>query len=261
MFFDLDDTLLWDEKSIQEAFDLTCEAASKQFGVDAKALEDAVRKEARALYASYETYPFTQMIGINPFEGLWGTFDDPGEQFQQMKKIVPTYQKEAWTKGLAQLGIEDEAAGELLARTFIDNRIASPFLYEETFDVLDALKGRYQLVLMTNGAPSLQRKKLEITPELLPYFDHILISGEVGVGKPDVHIFKEALGLCDVQAEEAIMVGDNRMTDILGANRVGIPSVWINHHGAERSEVEPTYEIKRLNGLLEILEKSVELNR
>ena len=29
------------------------------------------------------------MIGINPFEGLWGTFDDPGNSFQKMKEIVP----------------------------------------------------------------------------------------------------------------------------------------------------------------------------
>ena len=43
------------------------------------------------------------MIGINPFEGLWGTFDDAGESFQKMKGIVPTYRREAWTRGLARI--------------------------------------------------------------------------------------------------------------------------------------------------------------
>ena len=52
VLFDLDDTLLWDDRSVQEAFDATCEAAAAQTGVNAKALEEAVRREARALYES-----------------------------------------------------------------------------------------------------------------------------------------------------------------------------------------------------------------
>lgn len=74
VFFDLDDTLLWDQKSVKEAFVATCTYASGKYNLKPEELEEAVRKEARELYASYETYEFTQMIGINPFEGLWGDF-------------------------------------------------------------------------------------------------------------------------------------------------------------------------------------------
>ena len=42
------------------------------------------------------------------------------------------------------------------------------------------------------------------------------------------------------------MVGDNLMTDVLGASRVGIKTVWINRHDKERNEVIPTYEITHL---------------
>ena len=98
---------------------------------------------------------------------------------------------------------------------------------------LTFLKVKYKLVLLTNGSPSLQQTKLEITPEIAPYFDHIIISGAFGKGKPDPSIFHHALAQCDVTAEEALMVGDNLMTDILGASRVGIPSVWINRENNE----------------------------
>ena len=54
----LDDTLLWDDRSVKEAFKATCDYASQQTGVDAEKLEEAVRKEARKLYESYETFPF-----------------------------------------------------------------------------------------------------------------------------------------------------------------------------------------------------------
>jgi len=52
------------------------------------------------------------------------------------------------------------------------------------------------------------------------------------------------------------MVGDNINTDILGAVRTGIPSVWINRKGKERNkEIAPTYEITSFSELKVILEK------
>lgn len=254
IFFDLDDTLLWDQKSVKEAFVATCLAAQKKHGVDPDLLEEAVRKEARELYASYETYPFTQMIGINPFEGLWGNFLDDEDNFRKMKDIVPNYRKDAWTKGLQTLGVNDPDFGLELAERFPAERRKTPFVYEDTFQVLDKLKGKYKLLLLTNGSPDLQNTKLEITPEIAPYFDQIVISGAFGKGKPDPSIFLHALELMNLKNDEVLMVGDNLMTDILGASRAGINSVWINRHDKERNEVIPDYEIQHLEELFPILD-------
>ncbi|MCK1997627.1 HAD family hydrolase [Psychrobacillus psychrodurans] len=254
IFFDLDDTLLWDNKSVSVAFQKTCSYAATQVNVDPLALEQSVRAEASALYDTYETRPFTQMIGINPFEGLWGTFDDPSEDFQKMKSTIPAYQQLAWTSGLEKLGIENEDLGKELAEYFPKMRKESPFVYEDTYEVLDQLKGKYVLLLMTNGSPSLQNIKLEITPEISPYFDHILISGAFGKGKPDPAIFEHALEITGLTADEVLMVGDNLMTDILGSSKVGMQSVWINREGKPISEeVKPTYTIENLHELLTLL--------
>lgn len=253
VFFDLDDTLLWDQKSISEAFKATCRYAAEMYEIDPEELEESVRASAQELYASYETYEFTKMIGINPFEGLWGNFPDEGTEFAKMKEIVPGYRKEAWTNGLLKLGINDSAFGEELGERFPLERKKRPFLYEETFKVLDALKGDYRLLLLTNGSPDLQNTKLTITSELVPYFEKIVISGAFGRGKPYAAIFEYALSLMDLKSDEAIMVGDNLMTDILGASRVGMKSVWINRHEKERNEVIPTYEITHLEELFSIL--------
>ncbi|WP_285768388.1 HAD family hydrolase [Peribacillus sp. SI8-4] len=255
VFFDLDDTLLWDQKSVKEAFVATCEAAREKYDINAGELEEAVRKEARQLYSSYDTYAFTQMIGINPFEGLWGDFNDDHDEFRKMAEIVPAYRNEAWTKGLKALGIDDPELGLELAERFPAERRKKPFIYEESFQVLDELKGKYKLLLLTNGSPQLQNTKLEITPELVPYFDHIVISGAFGRGKPDASIFEHALKMMELDKDEVLMVGDNLMTDILGATRVGIKSVWINREDKKRNEVLPTYEIKHLEEIFPILEK------
>ncbi|GKV54753.1 putative uncharacterized hydrolase YsaA [Sporosarcina sp. NCCP-2222] len=256
VLFDLDDTLLWDKKSIATAFENTCNYAADITDVDPARLEKSVRQKARELYSSYRTYDFTQQIGINPFEGLWGTFDDPGEMFQLMKEWIPTYQKEAWTKGLLMEGVEDTELGAKLAERFREERIRSPFVYEETFSVLDHLKGSYELVLITNGSPSLQQQKLAITPELAPYFDHIVISGAVGKGKPDRAIFQFVLDQIGRTPSECIMVGDNHLTDILGANGIGMKSVWINREEkSPHPDIHPTYEIDHLEKLFLILDE------
>ncbi|MBO7746047.1 HAD family hydrolase [Paenibacillus sp. MWE-103] len=255
VLFDLDDTLLWDDRSVQEAFDATCEAAAALTGVDAKALEEAVRREARALYESYETFPFTKMIGINPFEGLWANFlEGEQEEFRKLQALAPGYRKDAWTRGLKALGVNDEALGAELAEQFPAERRKRPYVYDETFAVLNELKGKYKLLLLTNGSPDLQREKLAGVPDIVPYFDHIVISGEFGKGKPSADIFRHALERLGIEPEHGIMVGDKLTTDILGANTIGMTSVWVNRHGAMRTDdIIPTHEIKHLAELLPLL--------
>lgn len=256
IFFDLDDTLLWDQQSVKEAFRETCEWAAEQASADCSDLEQAVREEARKLYAGYSTHAFTQMIGINPFEGLWGRFDDSGDDFQQLKEVAPGYQQKAWTLGLKRIGIDEPTLGKRLAEYFPEARKRNPILYEDSLEVLDQLKGRFDLLLLTNGSPSLQQIKLDITPEIAPYFDHIVISGAFGRGKPDASIFEHALSKFGYVPEDVLMVGDNPLTDILGAERAGIPSVWLNREQkAPHETVVATYEIKGLKELLPLLEK------
>lgn len=255
VFFDLDDTLLWDEKSVKKAFEKTCEHASSVYGLDSKELEEAVRKEARQLYSSYETFEFTKMIGINPFEGLWGTFNDAGEDFQKLKHIASGYQRDTWIGGLKRMGVDDPKLGADLAERFPQERKQSPYLFEDAVPVLEKLHHDYKLLLLTNGSPELQNIKLSITPELKPYFDHIIISGDFGRGKPDTGIFHHALQKVNAQPSDILMVGDNLKTDIKGANQTGITSVWLNRFGKEAEGVTPDYEISELNGLFEILQE------
>ncbi|CAH1195026.1 Phosphoglycolate phosphatase [Paenibacillus plantiphilus] len=255
VLFDLDDTLLWDDRSIKEAFEATCQRGAEVAGIDSDALEESVRREARALYESFETFSFTKMIGINPFEGLWADFrEGEQEEFRKLEQLAPGYRREAWTRGLSALGVNNEELGAALAEQFPAERRSRPLVYEETFRLLEALKGKYQLLLLTNGSPDLQREKLSGVPELAPYFDHIIISGEFGEGKPAASIFKHALERLGIEPEDGVMVGDKLTTDILGANTIGMTSVWINRHGMERTdEIIPTHEIKHLEELLPLL--------
>lgn len=256
VLFDLDDTLLWDERSVKEAFQATCAEAARHYQVDPEQLEEAVRREARALYESYETFPFTKMIGINPFEGLWAHFSQgKQEEFRKLQALAPEYRKDSWTRGLQALGIEDKELGHKLAEMFPAERRNRPIVYEETFEVLDQLKSKYQLLLLTNGSPDLQKEKLAGVPELASYFDHIVISGEFGQGKPAGAIFEHAMSLLGIRADEGVMIGDKLTTDILGSNTVGMRNMWINRHGLQRTdEIVPAHEITNLREIQHVID-------
>lgn len=256
VLFDLDDTLLWDHRSVEEAFQATGEEAARHVpGLAPDKLVEAVRQEARALYESFETFPFTKMIGINPFEGLWANFTGGSqEEFRKLQALAPGYRKESWTRGLRALGVENAALGSLLAERFPAERRSRPYVYEETFRVLDALKGQVKLLLLTNGAPDLQQEKLDGVPPLAGYFDHIVISGTFGQGKPAESIFRHAMELLGIEAAEGLMVGDKLTTDILGSNRVGMPNAWVNRTGIPRTdEIVPAYEVSHLEQLHAII--------
>ncbi|MEF3301646.1 HAD family hydrolase [Paenibacillus sp. GYB003] len=257
VLFDLDDTLLWDDRSVKEAFQATCRAAAEQAPVDPDALEEAVRREARALYESFDTFPFTKQIGINPFEALWARFSGGSlEPFRKLEQLAPGYRTASWTRGLKALGIDDEKLGYTLGELFPQERRARPLVYEETFEVLRDLKGKVKLLLLTNGAPDLQQEKIAGVPGLADFFDHIVISGSFGLGKPAPDIFRHAMQLLAIGPEEGIMVGDKLTTDILGANGVGMKSVWINRHGVARGDdIVPACEIDNLRQLGALLDR------
>jgi putative hydrolase of the HAD superfamily len=255
ILFDLDDTVIWDKKSVQEAFSATCLLAKQRYGIEPLALENAVRREALRLYSSYPSYPFTKQIGINPIEALWATFNEGNHDcFRFLEKMAPTYRRQSWTNALHELGVNDSQFGEQLAEIFQTERRNRPILFHDSISVLNSLIGNYKLMLLTNGAPDLQKEKMAGFPGLADYFDEIVISGDFGAGKPDRAIFEHSLKLLSVKKEEAIMIGDNLLTDILGANRIGMKSIWVNRKKVERDEaIEPDFEIGDLSEMITIL--------
>ena len=256
VLFDLDDTLLWDERSVEEAFRATAEWAAERYPLDPGRLVEAVRREARALYESFDTFEFTRRIGIGVFEALWAHFrEGEDESFRKLERLAPGYRTETWKRGLRAVGVDDGELARELGDKFAAERRARPYVYDETFPVLQRLRGRVKLLLLTNGAPDLQKEKIAGIPELASYFDHIVISGEFGEGKPAASIFRHAVGLLGIEPHEGVMVGDKLTTDILGANGVGMPSVWINRRGAEPTGgIVPKFTIRRLDELFGVID-------
>ncbi|WP_168188592.1 HAD family hydrolase [Thermoflavimicrobium daqui] len=96
-------------------------------------------------------------------------------------------------------------------------------------DVLPCFQrlSNYKLGIITNGNVKSQRKKIK-SSGLMPYLSATIISEEVGIRKPDPEIFRICLNQLEIDAKQAIMVGDRLDKDVIGATRIGISGIWID---------------------------------
>ena len=98
------------------------------------------------------------------------------------------------------------------------------------------------LGLITNGPSGHQRDKIRVLGlEQWIEEDHVFISAEMGVAKPDIRVFRkvqEALGL---DVGHTYYIGDSFANDVIGAKRAGWKAVWFNrrHHGVPGCEDDP----------------------
>ena len=246
ILFDLDDTLVVEGAAAEAAFLATCECAYEKHGIDPEALHQAVRYHARELWRASETITYCRAIGISSWEGLWTRFLGNGPNLKRLRAWAPTYRREAWFRALADHDVSDVSFAEQLSNIFISERRARHIRFPDVEDTLTNLRGVYRLALVTNGAPDLQRAKIQGT-NLARFFDKILISGEVGIGKPDCRLFKLALEALAALPSETVMIGDSLTRDILGAQHAGLKGIWINRLGDEAdSPVVPDAQITNL---------------
>lgn len=137
---------------------------------------------------------------------------------------------------------------------FLDRCSEKPGVIEGAHEVLKYLKDRgYRLHMCSNGFHEVQYKKLRVS-KLEPFFDTVILSEDAGVNKPDSAFFLYALEKSGARKEETLMIGDNFDTDILGAQRVGLKTMFFNRNLENFTNHEPVdFEIRNLLEIKEIL--------
>ena len=253
ILFDLDDTLVIEEDAADAAFLATCERAHEEHGIDPEALRQAVRHHARQLWRASSTINYCRAIGISSWEGLWARFLGSDPNLKHLRTWAPTYRREAWFRALTDCGVSDLSFAERLSDIFWVERRVRHILFSDVEDNLTNLRENYRLALVTNGAPDLQREKIQAA-NLARFFDAILISGEIGIGKPDCQIFKLGLEALGALSSETVMVGDSLTRDILGAQRAELRGIWLNRAGNDAvDQIRPDARITSLNQIHERL--------
>lgn len=123
-------------------------------------------------------------------------------------------------------------------------------LMPNSIELLTDLKSKgYKIFAGTNGVGRTQRKRLA-NANMTRFFDNLYISEEVGFEKPDARFFETIFaneGIKDLT--RVLMIGDSLSSDIRGANRVGIDSIWLNNTLDSVINDEPTYNCSNLKDI------------
>lgn len=152
--------------------------------------------------------------------------------FEQFPDVDPEYQKQ-------------------MSVSFLSKVVLKGAHIEGAKDLLDYLKPKYKLVMLSNGFSELQYKKVE-SAGFSAYFDEIILSDVVGANKPHPDIFAYALNKVGATAEETIMIGDNVLADIEGAKNSNIDQLWFNPKNKE-ADFSPTHTVQHLDEIKNIL--------
>ena len=103
-----------------------------------------------------------------------------------------------------------------------DEFFAGDIVDREILHFLRSLRGKYTTGLISNAWSDLRdyivREKMDDA------FDHIIISAEVGVAKPEAGIYKIALKQAGVRPKEAVLV-DDFYINIEGCEKVGMKGI------------------------------------
>ncbi len=219
VLFDLDDTLIDFKGSEKWALKTTCERQKLSHPFD-------------------DYYPVYHNINRK----LWSSYEQGHLKKEQLRsdRFRLLCEHFSWT-----------ADFETMANDYLETLNTHVELLPEAHLVCEALSKHFDLGVVTNGFAKVQKERFAKSG-LSQFFKFVIISEEQGYPKPDQRIFIDAVKkLPGKEPSQTLMVGDRIETDILGAQRAGLQSCWLNlNKGENTSTVRADIEINELSELL-----------
>lgn len=226
IFFDLDNTL-WDHRrnaylTIKDLFDK--EEITLKYNIDFE--------EFHSVYHE-----------IN--EKLW-------EQIRDGEIDKEYLRKHRFYDTFKHFGIDDLELSMFFEEHFLDKILNYNHLVESAEYILDYLKAKnYTLHIISNGFQEVTERKC-ILSGIDHYFQTITSADSIGVRKPNPAIFEYSLGLSEAKKEESILIGDDWIADVIGAQNFGMDVIFFDVLN-ENKEVENLKVIKHILQIKEYL--------
>lgn len=225
LFIDLDDTL-WDihqnsKECLNEIFN--------DYGYN-------------KYYKTFDDYYNVYMPSNHHLWGLYRNGEINKDELIIERFLVP----------VREFGIDDADYAKKLSDDFLERTTYKTKLVDGTMELLEYLKPKYKMHILSNGFREVQYKKIE-NSGLMPYFDMIILSDDAGINKPHAEFFTFALEKTKAIRNETLMIGDSWEADIVGAYNSDIHQMWFNPEGLPHSGFIPTYCVRTLDEIKEIL--------
>jgi putative hydrolase of the HAD superfamily len=203
IYFDLDDTLLgyWNasKAGLRRAFEL--------FPVDGKSTDEMITAWG-AVFKKFSS-------GLKGNDRLYQSYLTSGEETRTIQM----------DETLKWVGVQDDLHAKQLSQAYMDQRDSHLRLFDDSIEVLEILKPRFPLGLITNGPADIQNQEID-TVGIRSYFSNIFIEGEMRIGKPYKEVFDRAADAVGCKPEQLLMIGNSFGHDIKPAMEYGWATVW-----------------------------------
>jgi len=194
---------------------------------------------------------------------LWHTlaYEKSSLLFKNFKRDIETFLGKNYFE---RMNLEDIKVNELLndirklvgfskykhLKAKIKKLSNSSLYYKDAIDIINYLKGKYNLGLISNTTTLVELQNLD---SLFKYFDVVILSYKVGFMKPNTEIFKIAfnrlkLKIPDLKKQEILFVGDSYISDYIGAKEFGFKSLLLdrkNIHPKIKEKIKSLRELKK----------------
>ncbi len=177
---------------------------------------------------------------------LWDSYNKGGITKDEI-------QKERFAVSLRHLDGATEDWIQTINEDYIQRIMQKDSLVEGAMALLDYLKSKYRIHILSNGFTEMQYQKMKSAGISQDYFENVILSDVVGVNKPHPDIFKYALNKVGTTPDRVIMIGDNLQTDIIGAYNSGIDQIWFNPGKKPSVDIKPLYTVNSLREIEKIL--------
>lgn len=197
-----------------------------------------------------EGFRYTRQAILEAFRACWGKAHY--EQRVNGREMTPLGHLEYIKKKLSlrSNALLDGELYQAYTQVMLD---VPPTLNDGVPEVLKELSTRYRLAVICNtgATPGVILRKIMKADGIYSYFNVTVFSDEVGWAKPNTRIFMYTLSRISVQPTEAVHVGDDGITDVIGAKKAGMKVVWFCP-GAKWALPECDWHIRRMPELLDL---------
>ncbi len=165
--------------------------------------------------------------------------------FRYSSRVIPAENhrhvetEEIVEKVLDAVGYSSPKTREKIVRIYEEAILCDPpRLKEGVVDVLDYVKGRYMvgLISVTGVSPGRIVRAILRDYGILHYFEALTFSDEVKIVKPNPLLFTSCLEELGVAPENAVHVGDSYKSDIVGAIDAGMHVIWVKTREQEQKQ-------------------------
>ncbi len=200
--------------------------------------------ESHGIRHAEELYPVYKQVNFE----IW-------KDFEKGKIDASTLKAKRFHDFFMKIGVKGIDSKES-NDTYVNHVIEYSTMLEGSLELLESLKGRVKLAIITNGLKEAQRPRIKRL-NIDHYFDVIVVSDEIGVAKPQKGFFDFVMNECGFpEKQKTLVVGDSLNSDIKGGLDYGLPTCWCNLFGQEnKGGLKPDFEINHLSQLHSFIEE------